>query len=214
MIPPPRRNHCRFRYAGVEVAFVSVSVSIIAAMSHIPHTLLGSSLVHSLLGERSRLASTWCTTPPPYLNSELIIAKLIIISYKVRRWLRVGGFIHLRMLSTFYTYEYPQEWIKKSICDCKGEQALCFETVTIASSYMHQPKHSYIFTFHVLFTCISCLHFISFSFHVSFTFFIVVAGVLHRVWSELPTKGIQYQISALTHTVMHTLVKLTQVHYR
>ena len=60
----------------------------------------------------------------------------------------------------------------------------------------------FMFTFHFVF--ISCFIYI----------FIVVAGVLHSVWSELPIKGIQYQRSALTHTVMHTLVKLTQMHYR
>ena len=62
--------------------------------------------------------------------------------------------------------------------NCVGEQALCCEMV--ASSYVHQPYHSYAdFMFRL---------------HSDPTHAIVVAGVLHCVWSELPTKGIPYSI--------------------
>ena len=57
--------------------------------------------------------------------------------------------------------------------NCVGEQALRCEMV--ASSYVYQPNHSYAdFTF---------------SLHSDLTRAIVVAGVLHCVWSELPHQG-------------------------
>ena len=55
-----------------------------------------------------------------------------------------------------------------------GELALRFEMV--ASFYVHQPNHSYTD--------------FKFSLHSDPTCAIVVAGVLHSVWSELPQQGI------------------------
>ena len=57
--------------------------------------------------------------------------------------------------------------------NCVGEQALRCEMV--ASSYVHQPNHSYaVFLFRL---------------HSDLTCAIVVADVLHSVWSELPHQG-------------------------
>ena len=60
---------------------------------------------------------------------------------------------------------------RSRVCNCMGEQALCYEMV--ASSYVYQPNRSYSQ--------------FMFSLHSDPTRAIVVAGVLHRVWSELPT---------------------------
>ena len=54
--------------------------------------------------------------------------------------------------------------------NCVGERAPRCETV--ASSYVHQPDHSYVFRL-----------------HSDLTRGGVVAGVLHSVWSELPHQG-------------------------
>ena len=61
----------------------------------------------------------------------------------------------------------------RRVRNCVGEQALCCEIV--ASSYACQPNHSYAdFMFRL---------------HSDHTRAIVVAGVLHSVWSELPHQG-------------------------
>ena len=57
--------------------------------------------------------------------------------------------------------------------NCVGERALRCEMV--ASSYVHQPDHSYVD--------------FMFSLHSDLTRGGVVAGVLHSVWSELPHQG-------------------------
>ena len=61
----------------------------------------------------------------------------------------------------------------RRVRNCVGELALRFETV--ASFYVCQPNHSYaVFMF---------------SLHSDPTRAIVVKGVPHRVWSELPHQG-------------------------
>ena len=61
----------------------------------------------------------------------------------------------------------------RRVRNCVGELALRFETV--APFYVCQPDHSYA-VFMI-------------SLHSDPTRAIVVAGVLHRVWSELPHQG-------------------------
>ena len=66
----------------------------------------------------------------------------------------------------------------RRVRNCVGELALRFEMV--ASFYVCQPYHS-------------CSHFM-FSLHSDPTRAIVVTGMLHCVWSELPRQGVPYSI--------------------
>ena len=77
--------------------------------------------------------------------------------------------------------------VLRKVRKCVGELALCFEMV--ASFYVCQPNHSYAD--------------FMFSLHSDLTRATVVAGVLHRVWSELPHQGstLQYYSLACGHTV-------------
>ena len=83
---------------------------------------------------------------------------------------------HLAVLSTYYDALMLLDNIKSvlgRVRNCVGKQALHCEMV--ASSYVHQPNHSYA-------------NFM-FGLHSDLTRAIVVADVLHSVWSELPHQG-------------------------
>ena len=72
--------------------------------------------------------------------------------------------------------------------NCMGERALCCETM--ASSYECQPNHTYTD--------------LMFRLHSDCTRAIVVAGVLHSIWSELPHQGntLKYYSLACGHVVI------------
>ena len=63
-----------------------------------------------------------------------------------------------------------------------GEQALRCEIVV--SSYVCQPNHSYMYVLHL---------------HSDHTRGCVVAGVLHSVWQNYPTKGLPYMCVGLQY---------------
>ena len=77
--------------------------------------------------------------------------------------------------------------------NCVGEQALCCETM--ASSYVCQPNHSY-----------------SDRLHSDHTHAIVVAGVQHSIWSELPHQGntLQY-LTRLQPHCFHKIMYLYSI---
>ena len=77
-----------------------------------------------------------------------------------------------------------------------GELALRCETV--ASSYVHQPDHSYVVYF-------------MFRLHSNLTHGGVVTGVLHSVWSELHAPPSEYPrvlLLGLTHLCPHNFHKI------
>ena len=83
------------------------------------------------------------------------------------------AYIYLKNVKNGFSTIYRTKSGLRRVRNCVGELAVRFETV--ASFYVCQPNHSYAVFMFSLYSDTTCA--------------IVVAGVLHLVWSELPHQG-------------------------
>ena len=146
-----------------------------------------------------------------YISSIILVA-LALVTFSLRTYINIGTAIITFGVFSLTTIFLALMFIPKvsqqigiiiiiiiksglgRVRNCVSKLALCIEMV--ASFYMSQPNHSYAD--------------FMFSLHSDPTRAIVVAGVLHRVWSELPHQGSYLFIGLWPHS-FHKIMYLYSI---